>query len=79
MALQADMFGRIPGVKRCACCHKYKESHEFNTSKTSSDGLQSYCKSCQRLYRIKHPNKEYKQNKKDSYSLSIFEDGGKKD
>jgi len=73
MALQQDMFGKIPGVKQCACCRKYKESGEFNTSKVSADGLQAYCKSCQRIYHIKHPSKEYKRNKKDEYSLNIFD------
>ena len=64
-----DIFGR-PG-KRCAMCGRWLEVFQFNKSKTSKDGLQSYCKDCQKKYRMKHPNKEYKKNRKDE-SLNLF-------
>ena len=64
-----DMFGR-PG-KKCAMCGRYLEHWQFNTSKTSKDGLQSYCKACQKAYRIKHPDKQYKRNRRDK-SLPIW-------
>lgn len=71
--LQADMFGNYGGNKRCVCCGKVKEAFEFNASKISSDGLQSYCKECQKAYRKKHPNKEFKKNRKDNHSLNLFQ------
>lgn len=64
--LQADMFGNYMGVKRCACCRKLKEFFEFNTSKRSKDGLQSYCKTCQKIYHVRHPHKEYKRQENDA-------------
>ena len=64
-----DMFGR-PG-KRCAMCGRVLEWWQFNRSWTSKDGLQSYCKECQKRYRAKHPDKQYKKNRKDE-SLTIF-------
>ncbi len=64
-----DMFGRPE--KRCVCCGRYLEHTEFNKSKSSSDGLQSYCKSCQKAYHAKHPDKQYKKNRNDK-SLSIW-------
>ena len=59
-----------PG-KRCALCGRYLEHWQFNRSRASRDGLQSYCKDCQRRYREKHPAKEYKQFKGGS-SLTIW-------
>lgn len=64
-----DLFDN--GGKRCAYCGQYLEWWQFNRSKRSRDGLQSYCKTCQKRYREKHPNKEYKQKRKDN-SLSIW-------
>ena len=64
-----DMFGRPE--KQCACCGRFLEHHQFNVSKNSKDGLQSYCKECQKRYKSKHPDKEYKKNRTDK-SLSIW-------
>ena len=64
-----DIFGR-PG-KKCACCGRILEHWQFNRSRTSWDGLQSYCKDCQRAYHKKHPKKQFKKNKTDE-SLSIW-------
>lgn len=64
-----DIFGR-PG-KRCAMCGKYLEHWQFNISRVSKDGLQAYCKECQRKYRAKHPDKQFKKKRKDD-SLSIW-------
>lgn len=69
--LQRNLFGNIPGYKQCACCRRFKERFEFNVSRSSFDGLQSYCKTCQSAYHRKHPAKEYKKNKKDG-SLTLF-------
>lgn len=52
--------------KRCPYCGRVREWWQFNISRSSKDGLQSYCKECQKRYREKHPTKEYKRNKKDS-------------
>ena len=64
-----DMFGRPE--KRCACCGRFLEHSQFNASRNSKDGLQSYCKECQKKYKAKHPEKEYKHYKND-HSLSIW-------
>lgn len=40
-------------LKRCAKCQEEKLTTCFNKHKTASDGLQRYCKDC---------NKEYSQN-----------------
>ena len=57
--------------KRCPYCGRFLEHWQFNSSRNTRDGLQSYCKECQRRYREKHPTKEYKQYKKD-FSLSLW-------
>lgn len=67
--MQADLFGGYMPKKRCAYCRKLKDLSEFYVSKS---GVQSYCKACQKLYKKKHPNIEYKKNKKDKYSLKMF-------
>lgn len=35
------------GVRKCACCEKEKNISEFYSDKSSSTGLQTYCKDCQ--------------------------------
>ena len=35
-------------MKRCPCCGITKETSEFHKNKSSKNGLQSYCKECQR-------------------------------
>lgn len=65
-----DIFGRPE--KRCASCGRYLEHWQFNSSRHSKDGLQSYCKSCQRMYHMKNPDKQYKKLRNDK-SLSIWE------
>lgn len=64
-----DIFGRPE--KRCACCGRHLEHTQFYASRTSKDGLQPYCKSCQKAYRKRHPAKEFKRNK-DDVSLPIW-------
>lgn len=66
-----SIFGR-PG-KRCPMCGRYLEHWQYNKSKTSKDGLQGYCKECQKKYRAHNPSKQYKQNRKDE-SLSLWND-----
>lgn len=33
-------------MKICACCKQYLDLNNFHKKKTSSDGLQSFCKEC---------------------------------
>lgn len=48
--------------KKCSACKKYKIFSEFNRHATKSDGLQSYCKTCQieywKQYAIQNIKKE---------------------
>jgi hypothetical protein len=37
-------------TKRCSHCGKVKEADAFNCSRASYDGLQSYCRACNRAY-----------------------------
>lgn len=69
--LQRDLFGNTTGYKRCPMCGRYKELYEFNGF---GNKIQSYCKACQKVYRSKHPDKEYKQHRHDHYSLSLWDD-----
>lgn len=57
--------------KCCPHCGRILEHWQFNASRFTRDGLQSYCKDCQKEYKKKHPKKEWKQNKKDE-SLSLW-------
>lgn len=57
--------------KRCPYCGRVLEHWQFYRSRSSKDGLQSYCKDCQRRYREKHPTKEYKQHR-DDQSLKLW-------
>lgn len=68
--MPTDLFSSEQG-KRCPCCGRTLEWYRFNRSRFTRDGLQSYCKECQRKYKEKHPNKEYKQNKRD-LSMTIW-------
>lgn len=67
--MPADLFSEQG--KKCPYCGRTLEHWQFNRSRFTRDGLQSYCKDCQREYRRKHPQKEWKQNKKDE-SLSLW-------
>lgn len=58
--------------KICPYCGREREWWQFYRSRSSKDGLQSYCKDCQRRYREKHPTKEYKHHGKD-LSLKLWE------
>ncbi|MGM9685597.1 MAG: hypothetical protein ACI3YI_05145 [Bacteroidaceae bacterium] len=58
--------------KRCPSCGKELEPWFFNRASASADGLQSYCKDCQRIYHIKHPHKEFKQHRKSHETLDIW-------
>lgn len=71
-------------VKRCPKCKQFKWLSEFHKYKRAKDGLQSYCKICQKIYQRKYGktvkgktahhrgNKKYKKSKKgkvaDKYS-----------
>ena len=67
----SDLFDSIK-TKRCPSCGKELEAFNFYPSRSSADGLQSYCKKCQRRYREKHPQKEWKQFKHDNYTLNLW-------
>jgi len=67
--MQEDLFGGYMPKKRCPYCGRVKDISEFNTSKS---GVSSYCKACQKLYKKKHPSKEYKQHKADYHSEKLF-------
>lgn len=47
----------VPTSKLCAKCFVEKEMFEFSKGKDNNDGLQIYCKSCNRDYRIKNKEK----------------------
>lgn len=64
-----DIFGRPE--KKCAMCGRYLEHWQFNFSTCSKDGLQAYCKECQRKYREKYPEKKYRKMRNDK-SLPIW-------
>ena len=40
--------------KYCAKCGKLKAPHEYNKRSATKDGLQSYCRECQRGYSVAH-------------------------
>ena len=42
-------------TKQCTKCKEVKSVEEFNKSKRNKDGLQSYCKECQKNYYSKKP------------------------
>jgi len=67
----SDLFQSVK-TKRCPSCGKELEAFNFYSSRSSADGLQSYCKKCQRRYREKHPEKEWKWHKHDPISLSLW-------
>lgn len=52
-------------MKRCCNCQETKELTEFSKKKSASDGLNSRCKICTRLFTQKHyqDNKEYYREK----------------
>ena len=68
--MQQDLFSGYMAKKRCPYCGKVKDISEFYVTKS---GIQSYCKVCQKIYKRKHPRTEYKKNKRDDYSLNLFE------
>lgn len=57
--MRADLF-EAPEGKRCAMCGRTLPLSFFYASRRAADGLQSYCRSCQRRYRLMHPTKEYR-------------------
>ena len=66
-----DIFGRPE--KRCPLCGRYLEYSQYNRSKNTIDGLQGYCKNCQKKYRQKNPYKQYKKLRNDK-SLDIWDE-----
>ena len=66
-----DIFGRPE--KRCPMCGRYLEHWQFGHSRNAKDGLQSYCKDCQRKYKQKNPFKQYKKLRNDK-SLNIWDE-----
>ena len=54
-----DLFAEDSG-KRCSMCGRFRPLSFFSASRRSADGLQYYCKDCQRRYRQRHPTREYK-------------------
>ncbi len=69
--MQKDIFGGYMPKKQCPYCKRVKDISEFYISKGK---IQSYCKDCQKIYKQRHPKKEYKRERQDYYSLNIFED-----
>ena len=59
-------------LKRCPYCGRKLERTQYNRSRFTADGLQAYCKDCQRAYRSKHPKKEYKWFHNDTQTLRIW-------
>ena len=45
------MMTQIKNTKICSFCKKELPISEFGKCKSTKDGLQYYCKSCQKLYR----------------------------
>ena len=41
-------------LKHCQKCGKLKPVEEFNRRTSAKDGLQSYCRACQRGYSLEH-------------------------
>ena len=56
------------GFKRCSKCGQVKPIGDFNKCKMASDGLQRYCKQCQKAVR-----KEYYQNHRENELKKIAE------
>jgi hypothetical protein len=48
------LWHREPVVKSCAGCAEIKAENEFNARSRSTDGLQPYCRDCQRQYYGRH-------------------------
>lgn len=40
--------------KRCSCCKRLKAASDFYRKTASKDGLQSYCKECDKAYCREH-------------------------
>jgi hypothetical protein len=59
-------------TKRCPACGRDLELRMFNLSRSSKDGRQSYCRECQREYKRRHPEKEYKQYQNDKLTLRLW-------
>lgn len=49
--------------KICVKCQEYKTSNEFSKNKTKKDGLNNYCKACQKKYREKNKEKNHQYQK----------------
>ena len=69
-SIMDDMFGRPQ--KRCACCGKFLDASQFHICRDAKDGLQSWCKKCQKEYHEKHPYKMYKKGRNNDKSLWIW-------
>lgn len=58
--------------KRCVHCGVVKPSEQFWKSKTTKDGLQSWCKECCKSYPKRHKSKSYIEDKDDKKDDSFF-------
>lgn len=45
-------------TKKCVKCKNFKQLLEFSKSKKMKDGLQSYCRMCQKIFRVKYRKTE---------------------
>lgn len=41
-------------MKKCSKCKKWKKREEFNKNKTRTDGVNTFCRKCMRIYTRKH-------------------------
>jgi len=45
-------------MKQCTKCQEWKAINEFNKNRTKPDGLQGYCRECQRASNLKYAHSE---------------------
>lgn len=67
----------LPNTKQCRKCRRVKSFLEFSYSAKSSDGLQSYCKDCNRLSvnlrNKQNPRQHKNRNLKTKYGIDHFQ------
>lgn len=67
----------MEAIKRCSKCKQSKAISEFQKHRKNTDGLQGYCKSCQKIYQKtyqqehKQERQKYQLNYRRSYRKTI--------